>query len=238
MSSLAFGASKYLISVYPENPPFLYNDNGKPAGMYLDIVLAVFGAMDQPVEVQIHPFRRALQMAYDGKSIVAGILKTSERLKYLEYSDPIYQEDMVVFSVMNHPKYYQVVEDMKGRTFGVILGWSYGEVVDKARDSLLFNTVDGTLTANILATDQGTVDGFLHSRLSGLYQLQVSGMSDRIRVVSDPISKVGIFIAAKKGKYSDILHDFNDTLTLLKGNGTLDKIIQQYSTFPLSDTAR
>ncbi len=237
MSRVAIGAPAYLISVYPENPPFLYDDHGKPAGMYLDIVMATFKAMNQPVEVQLHPFRRALQMAYDGKSIVAGVLKTNERLQYLDYSSPIYQEDMVVFGSANRPKYYKDIEDMRGRTFGVILGWSYGEAVDLARESNVFNTVDGTLTANILATSQGTVDGFLHSRLSGLYQLQVSGMTDRIRVRSGPISTVNIFIAGKKDKYTQILQHFNETLVLIRNDGTLGDIIRQYSSFPVAEPA-
>ncbi|WP_020410364.1 substrate-binding periplasmic protein [Hahella ganghwensis] len=222
-------ASPYIVAVYPENPPFLYDDNGHPAGMYLDIVRETFIAMEQPIEVRLLPFRRALQMAYDGDAIVAGILETPERARLLDFSKAIYKEEMVVFTAKDHPRYYRSVEDLTGRTFGVILGWSYGVRVDEARGTNQFQTVEGTLMANILATSQGMVDGFIHSRLSGLYQLQMSGMTDRIKVNSDPISQVDIFIAGKKGEFSELMRRFNQQLVILKENGALDDIVYEYS---------
>ena len=96
-SCYAFEKPAVTISVDEGNPPFMFKKGARAHGLYPDIVRAVFRQMNIQVIVIPAPWKRALANADNGLSGIAGIYKTPDRQKKYDYSDALFQEDLVLF---------------------------------------------------------------------------------------------------------------------------------------------
>ena len=142
---------------YAGAPPLSYAENGRPLGLYFDIVTAVFDDMGVQYEITVVPFKRALLHAYEGKGIVVGIYKTKERSKKLDYSYSFYESKVVLFVRPNQDFPFSSMADLIGKTIATKVGWSYGVEFDKARVRLDFQAIDGEAEQNFRLVMTGLV---------------------------------------------------------------------------------
>jgi polar amino acid transport system substrate-binding protein len=84
------GSQLLTINVDNHNPPFMYGDGESAQGLYPEIIKEVFGRLKIPVRIIAMPWKRALAMSIAGQAGIAGVYKTDDRLKVLDFSKPFY----------------------------------------------------------------------------------------------------------------------------------------------------
>ena len=120
------------VAIDNANPPFMYQQDNQPMGLYPLIVQAVFARLGEPLSIQAMPWKRALLRGAAGEVGIAGIYQNAERLQVFDYSAPIFEERLLLYVHREKPLQFRGIEDLHGKRIGVIRGWSYTEEFDQA----------------------------------------------------------------------------------------------------------
>jgi polar amino acid transport system substrate-binding protein len=221
---LAQAAGGLTIDVDEANPPFMYAQAGKAAGIYPAIVEAAFKHMNVPVTIDAKPWKRDLEEADAGQAGVAGIYKNAEREKKYDYSDRIFVERISVFYNKKAPINYSQIGDLKGKKIGAIRGWSYGDDFDNARKANAFTVdeADGD-EASFKKLDAHELDAVVAITEAGsalLPKFKEVGFS------ATPVSANPTFlIFAKSANQKELLQKFNDTIKSMQASGEMKQLV-------------
>jgi len=213
---------------YEDYWPFSYIENAQTKGLYYDLATSIFDSMEKDYSVEVYPFKRSLMLSMSGKGLVVGIFKTDERSIELEFSEPFYQEESVLFVNKDNKFPFNAMSDLKGRQIGVKLGWSYGAEFDQAKESKLFTTVVGSTEQIYRLLELGRLDAVVDNKLSGISTINDLKVNQSIDVLPKPLVIGGIHIAAKKGLKSELLKQFNRHVSRIRDNGEYHKILNRY----------
>jgi len=200
------------VNTYTDYPPYLYHEDGQQTGLYMRIVDLTFKAINQPYSVNTLSFKRGLSHTAAGDGIMIGILKTDQRMRTLNFSEPFYQEKVSVFFNQQQTPLIKTVDKLDGLSIGTLIGWSYGTEFDQAKENNRFFTNDSTLESNLNLLGKGRLDAVIHSELSAVYVLNQLGLKDKIFLASEPLALSNIHIAVKKGTQKELLDRFNKKL--------------------------
>nr|WP_320013684.1 transporter substrate-binding domain-containing protein [uncultured Desulfobacter sp.] len=221
-------AQDLVIAVDNANPPFMYNDGGKAAGLYPAMLTAVFSRMDVPVKVSAYPWKRVLKMGKDGAAGIGGIYKNQARLKIFDYSDPIFSERLVLFINKDKEFKYSGIKDLSGKKVGILLGWSYGADFDEAKKQKAFTADEGKSDeANFKKLAQGWLDCVVAIELAGHKLIVQKNLQDKIVMSDIPVAINDTYLVF--GKSMDkklLLEQFNTALAGMKDDGSYDDIVK------------
>jgi polar amino acid transport system substrate-binding protein len=219
-----------IIAVDSGNPPFMYEVDGKAAGLYPLLLKEVFARLNIPMEVRAYPWKRALGMGEAGQAGVGGIYKNEKRLEFYDYSDPIYTENLMLYAKKGGGFEFKTIDDLKGKQVGIILGWSYGDAFDKAKEAGLFQVQEVTTdSANLEKLLQGKVDCVVAIDLAADPIIQKMKYQDQIEKLPTPIAVNDTFLVfAKTIQQKDLLDKFNQTLKAMKQDGTYEALINEF----------
>ena len=92
-------------------------------------------------ELRMYPWPRAERYALEGAGLIYGLPKTAERLRALRYSETASHRNLWLVTRSDATFPFNTLDDLRGKTLGVVRGYSYGEEFDNARGKL-FNTDD------------------------------------------------------------------------------------------------
>lgn len=201
------------VNTYTDYPPYLYHEDGQQTGLYMRIVDLIFKAINQPYSVKTLSFNRGLYQTAAGDGIMIGILKTDQRMRTLDFSEPFYQERVSVFFNQQQTPLIKTVDKLDGLSIGTLLGWSYGTEFDQAKENNRFFTNDSTLETNLYLLAKGRLDAVIHPELSAVYVLNQLGLKDKVFLVSEPLALGNIHIAVKKGTQKELLNRINQKLS-------------------------
>lgn len=215
------------IAVDSGNPPFMYEQNGRAAGLYPRLLAAIFQRMGVEVQIEAVPWKRALEMGAAGKTGVGGIYKNEERLKIYDYSDPIYSEKLLVYVRKGNSFAFNDISDLEGKTVGAILGWSYGDAFDQARQEGLFTVEDvPNDEANFQKLLLGRVDCVIAIALAGDQLLPQLEGGANIEALATPLAINDTYLVfAQTAQQHDLLQTFNATLAEMKKDGSFAAIV-------------
>lgn len=215
------------LAVDNENPPYMYQEGLTVEGLYPLLLREIFHRMGVPLEVRAYPWKRALHLGKSGKAGVGGAYKTEERLNIFDYSAPIYTETLFLYVNSDNIVRFNSLEDLKGKKIGVLRGWSYGDEFDKAKQDGMFTAYpvnsDSTNFKKLLL---GTVDGIIATKLSALLVIKKYGYQQQVKALEHPIAvnHTHIFFS-KHLKHQELLKDFNETLMIMKEEGSYDQLV-------------
>jgi polar amino acid transport system substrate-binding protein len=227
---LLSGATPNLIAVDSGNPPFMYEISGEAAGLYPLLLKAVFARLGLVMEIKPYPWKRALSMGETGLAGVGGIYKNEKRLEIYDYSDRIYTESLMLYVKKGSGLQFKTLADLKGKTIGVIMGWSYGDAFDQARAAGLFHADEVTTdTANLEKLAQGRLDCVVAIDLAADHILQEMKLQDQIEKLPVPIAVNDTYLVfAKSLNQKDLLAKFNQMLNVMRQDGTYDALIHRF----------
>ena len=94
-------------------------------------------------EVRRYPWKRAVENAAMGEGLIFGISKTRERLRSFKFSAPIFTDQALLVTLCRAKFNFNVINDLKGKTIGIVRGTSYGEEFDRL-SNVLFKVEDDT----------------------------------------------------------------------------------------------
>ncbi len=211
------------------NPPFMYLENGQTRGVYPAIIGDAFRRMGVGVTMQCLPWPRALQGADAGSWGVGGLYMTEERLWKYDYSEPIFEEKLMLYVVRGREFPFSGIKDLAGKRIGVMRGWTYGDEFEQA-------VADGTVIPDPVNTEQANVGRLLLGRVDVIVSAPESLalvrdlMDPRGRVVAlpRPLAVNKTYLSFPKSKnLAPLLDRFNAELRRMRFDGALDHLVRE-----------
>jgi len=214
--------------------PYTYLDGEKPAGFEIEIIESVFRDLGCRLEFTCYPWKRCLAALEAGDAdLIVSLLKTPEREKFVLFPREHVSLSRTVFFTLSNRRirYCGRLGDLRGRTIGVIAGFSYGEAFDAAT----FLRKDEAKNTEILlkkllrgrhdlgAENQAVVKGYA----------QKMGIADRIRFLDPPIHHQRLYegIAAGTG-FEQLAEQFSLALREFKQTSAYQNILEKYGIIP------
>ncbi|MDE2428293.1 MAG: transporter substrate-binding domain-containing protein [Burkholderiales bacterium] len=197
-------------------------------------------------DIHRYPWKRALETSVNGEGVIFGISKTSERLRELTFSEPVYKDQTFLISLCESRFDYHTVTDLKGKTIGIVRGTSYGEEFDRLSHTL-FQVEDDTSNnpGRFMKLLQHRMDAFLlysptlnTGKLQSSINQRYAGLSGKnseeaiFCVSPHAVSAVDIHFAARHGLYHDVLQKINRAVLHARHNGDLMRIFSPDTQLP------
>lgn len=213
-----------VVNVDADNPPFMYEQAGKPVGLYPALLSAVFRKMGEPVLLQARPWQRALHELDRGRAGMGGIYWNPQRAQQYDYSASLYKEKIQAFFRCGEVRRIIRADDFRNLRVGVVRGWSYGEDFDRARAAGLFSVEETPSDRqNLMKLNAARVDVVLavvEARV--VLQRQIPGL----KISAVPYLESPTYLVfAKSARKKAFLQRFNQALAELRASGEYDRIV-------------
>ena len=185
--------------------PVIYLDNGKPAGLLVDLLKRISARTGDDYHFRLSPWNRAYELARQGEGAIVGISKTPERLEKFDYSDPVFKDDVQIVVHKAKAFAFEKLSDLRGKAIGGVLGATYGEAVDTAVTEGVFSLNRHSSQAiQLRAVLAGRLDGALVGNGMAGYQSvlastpELSAQKADLQVLAPPLVSKSLYLAAAK----------------------------------------
>ena len=218
-------------------PPLIYRgEDGKPAGVFFQIMREVFHRLDIPLHAETYPWARTQKIVADGKADGMVTILTNQRKQFVVGSDPILLVSEYIFTSKNNPKVkkimairsleeiqsYRVVETIgagwtKEKLKGAVITWV--PTMDSAFNMLLKNRAD------IFILNRYVGEAFLQQKIKE----EDNSSEDFKNIITNPypLSTIAYRLLIRTGSpFEEILDDFNHTIHQMQMDGTIQHILE------------
>jgi polar amino acid transport system substrate-binding protein len=248
---LSVHAAALPVTIYADAgyPPYSYEDAGKPAGLYYEIVRTAVSRMpDYKVKIQPVPWKRGMAMLKSGAAfaLYPPYMNTKEEPWTWPYSLPLYEEKVVAVcrkELLSKPRRHWP-QDFYGLTIGNNAGFVVGgdEFETAVRDGKL-RVEEGKDTAtNIVKLGLKRIDCYINDRVSIQWtrnQLKAQGRYDEGRLHAELAEATVIavehgflgFTDRDNGKFTyktDFVKQFDSVVYQMKRTGEIEAIARSY----------
>jgi uncharacterized membrane-anchored protein YjiN (DUF445 family) len=245
-------AGEIPVTVYADAgyPPYSYEKDGKPAGLYYDIARAAFDHMaGYKIEVRAVPWKRGMALLKSGTgfALYPPYMNTKDEPWTWPYSQPLYEEHVVAYcrkDVIAAKPRKRWPEDFYGLTIGNNAGFIVGgEAFDAAVKAGSLRIEEGKDSeTNIIKLGMRRIDCYINDRISiqwTLNQLKAEGkyqeggthaeLGEAIQIAA----KQGYlgYTSRDQGRYSyksDFVKQFDNAIQQMKRNGEMDTITRNF----------
>ncbi len=206
-------------------PPIEYLQNGKPTGMFNDLLQELSKVMRREIEHQLGVWKESQKKVLNGEAdalTVFGI--TEERRKLYDFTEPIFPMEFALF-VQRDNLIIHDIDDLNGKRVGITPGgFPRQSLAPKKQIHLVFikNYSEGF---RLLLS--GEVDALALNKWVGAYTLQHE-RTEGIKVIQKPFVTTYAPMAVKKGNLK-LLDELNVGIRKLKKAGTVDEIARRWS---------
>lgn len=233
LPNVAMGQNDRLIMVTEEWPPFRINDQKSPSGFRgidIDIVERLAEELGVAIEIQRHPWARALEMMRNGQAdMVTGAAHTPDREIFMHYVPVSYCAVRPVFYTRKgQGQSIRSYQDLYGRKIGYSLHSAYFEP---------FNS-DTRLSKVGLSTEQQLLQVLTLKRLDLVigtdpnisYDMARLGLTEQLDpTVYTPPDKTELFITlSRKSPAMGLASQIELVLRELMDDGTIETILERY----------
>ena len=209
--------------------PFEFKDSDQTyKGIDVDIINKVAEIKGWDIDMSFPGFDAAVNAVQAGQAdaIMAGMTKTSEREKVFTMSDTYYDTKVVIATTKANTisKY----EQLKGKKVGVKTGTAAQRFLEKNKDKYGFTlkTFDtGDLMYNSLSA--GDVDAVMDDQPVIEYAIN-QGQNLKISMKGEAVGSFA-FGVKKGSKHEHLVTEFNEALAQMKKDGSLDEIINKWT---------
>jgi|WetSurMetagenome_2_1015567.scaffolds.fasta_scaffold02555_4 PAS domain S-box-containing protein len=205
-------------------PPMSFMENGKPAGIVIDLAMALAERMHHRVEIRLMNWTEAQQLVLEDRAdALLQINPNPERLEIYDFSDPLLNTEFTIFTSAKRPAVASV-RDLSGLKVGVeerglpiLLLHEYPQIIVE----IIPDFVQGFKMLSTSALDAVVAD-----RWVGRYVLAENDLQG-VKLFDVPIRRSNSSIAVKKGNTS-LLGDINTALANIRRDGTYDRIVNSW----------
>lgn len=199
--------------------PLNYKENEKLVGFDVEIgneIAKRIGLEPNPVT---NPWETILQGLRGEKydAIIGSMTATEERAKQVDFSDPYYISGATVF-ISSKNKDIKSLDDLKGKTIGVMQASTYVEDAKKYTDKIK------EFPSEIYALQDlppGRLDAVITDKIVGISAMKESGLE--IQTVGEEIKREEIAVAIKKDNQV-LLEAINKAIADMVADGTYKDI--------------
>ncbi|OQX28223.1 MAG: hypothetical protein BWK80_01220 [Desulfobacteraceae bacterium IS3] len=210
-------------------PPYVISENGKASGIDTEIVLEICRRLKIDPEIQVLPWNRALKHIGDGKAD-AGFTarRTAERENIFYYaSEILHLERTSIFTLKGSNIKAGKLDDLKGKSIGVVRGYSYGPEFDNHKeikkidcdtDEDLLRMLDRKRIELIVGSDEESIK----------YLSKKVGVEIEMIYIFDAIPSYIIFSKTLGERGKTLADKFSEALRQLKQEGFIEKVQSKY----------
>lgn len=205
-------------------PPFSFRQSGDLAGFDMEIGQALAKEMGMQANPVGNPWQTLIAALKSDRfdAIIGSMAITEERQKQVDFTDPYYSSGAQVFISTDNDEITEV-EDIRGKTIGVLVSSSFANAAREYTDNLTTYTDDVTALRDL--TVGGRVDAVITDQLIGENAILNAGLE--VKPLGDPIYVDDIGIAVNKGDEA-LLKKLNKALAAIKANGQYAEISKKY----------
>jgi polar amino acid transport system substrate-binding protein len=216
-------------------PPYSYLENGENKGIYVEVVKKAFKKMkDYTVIIKLGLWSEVFSKVKKGRGV--GIFPPffkKERTKILYYSEPLVQEQVVVFGTakkLNGKTKWP--EDFYNTNIGLNSGFGYDSMGGKAflkayNDGKLEISESRNNKLNLEKVNSNRIDYYLNDRLINISDYP------KIKRGVVAVSNYGYLCFTKNTERYPFIpkfkKQFDDAIKELKANNEIDEIIKKYT---------
>ena len=215
-------------------PPYSYEQNGIPKGVYVDILKSAFSKMkDYDIRFNMMAYKRAIAMTKQGTTV--GFFPPyygKERTAWTKFSEPILAERTVIFAKndilktkKNYPKNFYGLTACLNRGFNQSLlgGEKFAKAVKEGRIKLIEGN-DNVACLN--RVNRGKADFYINDQLidTSMFPEIKTGLKAK-----DNFGHVGFTLKTKNYPFiKDLENKFNEVIKSMKKSGEIEKILNNY----------
>jgi polar amino acid transport system substrate-binding protein len=220
-----------LIAVTEIWPPYrIEAGDGRMTGIDIELLEALEERLGVEIEVQRHPFARALEMIRTGEAdIITGIAYTPERDEYIAYSSESYSSVRPVFYAgRDLAPQIRSYEDLYGYVIGYSLNSAYFEPFNS--DENLTKQGLSTETQVLRMLELGRVDVIIGTNPNLAYDVARLGLDDALSQTSyTPEPNTPLFLGfPETGDRLELYARANTLLSAMLADGSIREILDRY----------
>ena len=211
--------------------PF-YGQDLPEKGFFSAIAREVFKRAGYDIKIEFQPWKRALELTkkgnYDG---LLGSYYNEERTEHFIYSDKVFENKDVFISKNKDLVLYKALSELKSYQIGSGRGYTYSDEL-KQNGFNIIETNDDLHSLRMLLKDR--VDLVLMSEVHFKYLLEhdldLFAKQEELFVLNMPFRVHSLYcpILKKRENSEEIVARFNEALSEIKEDGTLDKILTRF----------
>lgn len=198
--SLALAARAEPLRIVTEAwAPYVYEENGQPAGLDYEVTREVLRRLDVEAQWQFMPWKRCLLEFEQGNAdAILDIFHLAERESYMRFvEEPLSEVQFVLFYARNRPYPYKRLEDLRDLLIGTSPGYWYNDAA--FRNSKLFSREDApSHEANLGKLVRNRVDLVVNDRRAGLYLAAQLGLGRQLGYNPTPVGRDRLYLALRR----------------------------------------
>ncbi|MBY0574743.1 MAG: transporter substrate-binding domain-containing protein [Undibacterium sp.] len=219
--------------------PLLFAENRDEKGQLIPIpehFTGIFHAIEKDLGIQfqfqIYPWNRAVKIASSDGGLIFGLSITPEREKIFTFSQPVMYNYLWLVTRSDSTFSFRTLDDLKGKTIGILRGSKYGGEFDKQKNVLfkadedidaygsrlskvLGHRIDAMIYASSL-TNPREVEDRVNKIIVSNEPTSKMATQKRFAVLPIPVLKDGIHFASLTGQNESLIQGINKSLTRLK----------------------
>ncbi|MDJ0834456.1 MAG: transporter substrate-binding domain-containing protein [Gammaproteobacteria bacterium] len=223
------------IFVRREGAPKQFQDeDGATSGYAAEIAIKAIENAGYRPKVTHLPWKRAQLSALEGNGILTGFSKTAERSKHYYFSQPLYEDRVILIQKRANTFPFDDFNDLVGKKIGINRGSNYSGDFPKFRDLLSLSEDPGNGNRlQMLAMgriDAGIFSGDIYTLR---YQAKKLGLDiDQFVVANKPIAIDPNYIGIPKNLHklnaSQVLEKLNQAIIEMHDRGVIREIRARY----------
>jgi len=220
-----------IVFVTEEYPPYEYMSGEKLIGLDIEILEEVKKLTNLDFEIKFYPWARATQMVKDGQAdAIFCLIKSVEREEFLYFPKiPLSLETNRLFSNKFFEGDVKKIDQIKGKTVGVMADYSYGKEFDEYKDITKDIASDQDMLMKKLQGNRYQI--LINNELVTYYLIEQMGYAnEQIRPLSYIAGQEPLYVAfsKKSPRGKDTFEKVSLALQTLQNNGTLETIRNKY----------
>ncbi len=222
----------YKVGATATGIPFTFLDikTGTTQGMMIDAAQAIGRAGGFETQVEQSPFAALIPSLTSNKIdlISAGMLKTPERAKVVQFSDPIYSYGEGLIVNADDDTVYTTMDDLKGEVVGAQVGTVFIDSLNKHGGFKEVRSYD-SIPDMIRDLSLGRIKAAFGDRPVIAYQLaQGKGPNVKLSTTYVPVVMGDVCLVVRQGD-TEKLEQINKGIAAIKADGTLQRIIEKWN---------
>lgn len=229
MSSTAALSAPLEVAMDADFAPYSYVDSsGKPAGFYYELLTKMFEINKVDYKLNVYPWARVLSSTDDNSLDVSIPWRAkAERFEKYHMIGPFTNigSSYYFFQKKGSKHDWKEMSDLKGKTVGVVRGFSYPAEFEKDT-SMIKETQDdtGTLVKMLLA---GRVDLVISDEVVFKAEMEKQKLAGKIERTGKAIETTDRYIVVPKGK-TEIADRITKMFNTFKKSKEYKKIVDKY----------
>jgi polar amino acid transport system substrate-binding protein len=224
-------APLYKVGATATGSPFTFLDikSNSIQGMMVDIAKAVGEAGGFGTQMEQTNFAALIPSLTSGKLdfISAGMLKTEERAKVVDFSAPVYSYGEGLIVNADDSGVYPDLSALKGEVIGAQAGTAFYDLVNKMGIFKEVRTYD-SIAEMVRDLSLGRIRAAVADQPIVAYQIRQNTFKG-VKLAADykPVNVGDVCFVVRKGD-SETLERLNKAIDTIKANGTLQGIVQKW----------